>query len=213
MVNLDYLSTVLLGALFLSSLTTASPVVVKKHSKHVSLHRNTKSLSATEKPKKGTWEATVLSRTNYHRRQHGAPPLTWNTTIQAFAQSWVNRCVFRHSRTLLYGENLYVAGQSNTYPKPNGTAPVDNWYNEVQWYNWDEPGNLVGPQGQEIGHFTALVWASSSQVGCAKANCRKGTIWPNYYAQLVSCNYHVPGNVYGPDGDTSYFEENVLERR
>ncbi|RUS21492.1 CAP domain-containing protein [Endogone sp. FLAS-F59071] len=170
MVKFINLPTALLATLLLSSLATA-----KKHKSGPKKFNND---DTSIQPDVDSWEGQVLSQTNFHRAHHGAPPLTWSTSMQAFAQSWVNGCVFKHSGNPQYGENIWAEGSSSSSPNLNGTAPVDDWYNEVQYYNWNEPGNLVGPQGQEIGHFTALVWESSTQVGCAQANCPMGTIWP-----------------------------------
>lgn len=56
----------------------------------------------------------MVTATNDFRRQYGADPLTYNTTIQAFAQSVADKCVFKHSDRsgTGYGENLYYGGLS-----------------------------------------------------------------------------------------------------
>ncbi|RUS24716.1 CAP domain-containing protein [Jimgerdemannia flammicorona] len=111
-----------------------------------------------------------------HRAHHGAPAVRWNSTMQAFAQNWVNGCKFKHSGSPKYGENIWARGSSAGPPNPPGSTPIDAWYNEGQYYNYNKPGVIDGPNG-EIGHFTALVWVATTQIGCARAVCPRGTIW------------------------------------
>lgn len=40
---------------------------------------------------------TLLNETNYYRAQHDAHGLTWNETLQAYAQDWADRCLWKHS--------------------------------------------------------------------------------------------------------------------
>ncbi|RUS28835.1 CAP domain-containing protein [Jimgerdemannia flammicorona] len=157
-----------------------------------------------------TWERQVLERTNMHRAHHSAPAVSWNSTIQAFAQKWVNGCKFKHSGSTKYGENVWALGTGDGPPDPPGSFAIDDWYSEVKHYSFNKPGVIDGPNGEEMGHFTALVWVATTHIGCAKAVCLRGTIWPDMDAEFVSCNYYVPGNLYGPNNDVSYFKKNVL---
>lgn len=63
---------------------------------------------------------------------------------------------------------------------------VDAWYSEVSSYNFDAPG-----WSSQTGHFTQLVWKSTTKVGCAYTT--KCT-WSTYV-----CQYSAPGNVIGTD--------------
>jgi hypothetical protein len=63
---------------------------------------------------------------------------------------------------------------------------VDAWYNEVKLYDFSKPG-----WNTATGHFTALVWKSTTKLGCA-TNIACG--WATYV-----CQYHTPGNVIGLD--------------
>lgn len=56
-----------------------------------------------------------------------------------------------------------------------------------------EPTNV-----DEVGHFTQLVWKSSTELGVGMARPAKGG---------VVCNYNLPGNV------TDQFGDNVLGAR
>jgi hypothetical protein len=63
---------------------------------------------------------------------------------------------------------------------------VDAWYNEVKLYDFSNPGWHTA-----TGHFTALVWKSTTKLGCA---INSACSWPTYV-----CQYGPPGNVIGLD--------------
>lgn len=63
---------------------------------------------------------------------------------------------------------------------------VDAWYNEVKLYDFSKPG-----WNTATGHFTALVWKSTTKLGCA---INTACSWPTYV-----CQYGPPGNVIGLD--------------
>lgn len=50
----------------------------------------------------------ALDGHNKIRAQHGASPLTWSDTVAKAAETWANKCVWKHSMgaTGNYGENL-----------------------------------------------------------------------------------------------------------
>jgi len=63
---------------------------------------------------------------------------------------------------------------------------VDAWYNEVKLYDFSKPG-----WNTATGHFTALVWKSTSKLGCAvNTACGMAT---------YVCQYQAPGNAIGVD--------------
>jgi len=55
-----------------------------------------------------------------------------------------------------YGENVYWAPLS----KQEGKDAVKAWYNEISLYNWNYPSF-----SKQTGHFTQLVWKSSTELG------------------------------------------------
>jgi hypothetical protein len=59
-----------------------------------------------------------------------------------------------------YGENL-------AYGYGNVSAAVVAWGEEREMYNFGKPTGFT----EETGHFTQLVWKSTTQVGCAAFNC------------------------------------------
>ncbi|KAL2001199.1 hypothetical protein VTN02DRAFT_2103 [Thermoascus thermophilus] len=142
---------------------------------------------------------TVLDETNHYRAQHDAHPLTWNETLQAYAQDWADRCLWRHSHGP-YGENL-AGGYANA------SAAVFAWADERRMYNFSKPTGFT----EATGHFTQLVWKATRQVGCARVDCGQdpaddddSTRAKGWY---VVCEYAPAGNVVGYNN--KFFKANV----
>lgn len=136
---------------------------------------------------------TVLSAMNSYRSLHSAPALTWDYTLSAAALTYAETCVFEHSEDPSFGETL-AAGTS-----ADPTFYIDLWYNEGASYDYSNPGF-----SDATGHFTQLVWASTTVVGCAlSSGCAQ---YPNY----MVCRYMEAGNVVGGTNNDQYFIANVL---
>jgi hypothetical protein len=106
----------------------------------------------------------ITNYINNYRARHQSPPLTWDETIATFAQQWsfylLSNNLFQHSGSALYGENLaYFEGYGNDIVVLLKKA-IDNWYNEITLYDFTNPGYKQG-----TGHFTCLVWKSSTKFG------------------------------------------------
>lgn len=131
---------------------------------------------------------TILKEHNIKRAlQEDTSALTWSSELATYAQNYADS--YDCSGTLThsggpYGENLalgYTAAGS-----------VDAWYNEIQYYDFSNP-----TFSSQTGHFTQVVWKSSTQVGCGIKACNNE--WGNY----VICSYNPAGNYIGE------FAENV----
>ena len=123
----------------------------------------------------------ALTAHNQSRAQHCVPPLAWSDQLAATAQSWANRCAFEHSSNGL-GENLAI-GTTGAFPP---ASQVRSWYNEINDYDF---ANGQSRTGQAVGHFTQVVWRSTTQVGCGVATCGG--------QDLLVCNYSPAGNFGG----------------
>ncbi|KAJ6409419.1 hypothetical protein OIU84_009005 [Salix udensis] len=126
-----------------------------------------------------------LDAHNTARAAVGVGPLTWDATVQAYAQNYANQragdCNLVHSGGP-YGENLAWGS-----PDLSGTDAVNMWVGEKAYYDYDSNSCAAG---QQCGHYTQVVWANSARLGCAKVKCSTG-------GTFIGCNYDPPGNVVG----------------
>lgn len=127
-----------------------------------------------------------LDAHNSARSQVGVEPMTWDTTVAAYAQNYANQrisdCQLVHSGGP-YGENLFW-GYGLDY---NATYAVNSWVSEKQYYDY---ATNTCATGKVCGHYTQVVWSNSIQLGCARVKCNSGAIF-------IICNYNPAGNVVG----------------
>lgn len=149
----------------------------------------TAAAAATTSAAASDFQTSMLNEHNVKRALHAnTPDLTWSDTLASYAQNYADN--YDCSGNLVhsggeYGENLALGYGT--------TGAVDGWYDEISSYDYSNPGF-----SEATGHFTQVVWASTSQVGCGIKSC--GDVWGDY----VICSYEAAGNVIGE------FSENVL---
>lgn len=147
------------------------------------------STSTSSSTASGSFESAMLSQHNAKRALHqSTEPLSWSTDLQDVAQSYADS--YDCSGTLThsgkpYGENLALG-----YPLYDGTTGVIAWYNEIEDYNFSDPGF-----SESTGHFTQVVWKDTTQVGCGYKNCN------NEWGIYLVCNYLAQGNIIGEFAD------------
>lgn len=125
---------------------------------------------------------------NQHRADNGAAPLQWDANLAAEAQRWAQRCQFTHSQFGAgYGENLYAGGGENVTVH----RAVQVWMDEAAQYDYGNPVFSTA-----TGHFTQVVWKSTTKVGVAVADCPAGSIF-DMPSRFVVARYAPPGNVEG----------------
>ncbi len=138
---------------------------------------------------------------NRWRKAVGAPPLTYSTDLAAAARIWANHlrqdnlCQMQHSKPEgKYGENLYWASAvqwsdgRRELQKIDPKAVVDAWGNERADYDYR---NNSCVQGKMCGHYTQMVWKTTTAVGCGAAECE------DTHDQVWVCRYQPPGNWIG----------------
>jgi len=129
--------------------------------------------------------------------------LVWNYELEAVAQRWADQCTFGHdsNRDKLdgtsVGQNAYMSMSSQVSTAEEVMATVDNavtaWYNEVTNPGFDPADIQPFKFGYGTGHYTQVVWAETSEVGCGWAYFSEG----GWQRSLVVCNYAKAGNYIG----------------
>merc|ERR1719167_1971423 len=118
------------------------------------------SRSASEDYSKDKFAQRTLLEHNKLRRVHGVQPLKLNNKLSKTAQDWAETLLkensFRHRPNNKFGENIYM---SSRFPakKPDPKEAVKNWYSEIRKYQFG-----VEPRSMETGHFTQIVWKSTT---------------------------------------------------
>lgn len=142
-------------------------------------------------------KAVITRYVNVLRAKHQAPPMIWDSAIEGFSRNWANYLVknnlFQHSDTSSFGENLAYFQGHTLDPVELIKKSIDAWYDEVKQYKYDDPQGSPG-----TGHFTCLVWKSSTNMAFGISVNRDTT------KAIIVMNTSPPGNVYGQ------YIENVL---
>jgi len=140
------------------------------------------------------------------RAKYKSPPLKYSQSLEQAARQWAEKLqkdgcgmVHSHGKVGKTGENLYWASprimtridsnghktKSRSLQNVKDQAVVQAWYDEVQWYDYDTNSCEAG---QMCGHYTQVIWNTTSEVGCAAMACDdKSQVWV--------CEYTTPGNV------------------
>jgi len=113
------------------------------------------------------------------------PDLVWDADLARIAREWAEGCVFEHSNNGL-GENLYAATGA-----PTIDDAVTAWAAEAADYDY-----ATNSCSDVCGHYTQIVWRTTSFVGCGFADCPtlEGA---GFGGRYWVCNYDPPGNIVG----------------
>ena len=142
------------------------------------------------------FQQSALDAHNKYRKKHHVGNLVLSKDLcniaQKYAETLARTGNFAHSGDSYngnpMGENLFACYGM----KITGKTMTDDWYNEINDYNFNRPGFTSG-----TGHFTQVVWKGSKQVGFGYAQARDGF----YYGVA---NYYPAGNY------MNEFEDNVF---
>ena len=140
------------------------------------------------------FRAAMLAGHTAARAEVGEGPLEWDDTLVAdaarYAATLAQTGVFRHAEQVMgpgrEGENLFT-GTRGAY---SYAEMVDLWVAEKKdFVNLPTPDFSRTGKFGDVGHYTQIVWHSTTRVGCALAS--------NATDDYVVCRYSPPGNVMG----------------
>ena len=127
----------------------------------------------------------LVSLHNTLRTKHRVGKLTKLQAIATMAQKTATNCA--KIKTLQHSQDKY-----------NNQPVGQNLYVKQGWYYKEEPNYNYSTgkskNGGVIGHFTQVVWKSTTQIGCAVAT---GTYLAYQNSYYVCCNYFPAGNYIG----------------
>jgi len=133
----------------------------------------------------------LLDSHNFYRGAEDAAnmiKLVWDPALAASAQKASEACSYGHTQ---FGENIYATrrGVFDT------TLPVELWAAEKDYYDYDTKKCQAGKM---CGHYTQVVWAETSAIGCGISKCDFISNFNNP-GYLVFCHYGPSGNWWGED--------------
>ncbi|KAM3173476.1 hypothetical protein ACTXT7_012428 [Hymenolepis weldensis] len=106
--------------------------------------------------------------------------LKWNTELEASAQRHADRCQFQHDSSAdRKTAEWWWVGQNIAYSS-SIAQNVKMWFEEYKDYNYS-----YNYCSGVCGHYTQLVWANTTDVGCGVSKCS----FSGFNAIFVVCNY------------------------
>ena len=147
-------------------------------------------------------KAAVLARHNALRGNQSSPctatdmrKLVWSDQLAAVAQNYADTCTWAHNPNrnaqagYPAGENLYASSVSQTTEVL--VSGTQGWYDEILGYNF-ATGSCDTSVVPMCGHYTQVVWAATTTLGCGTATC--GDIsGAGFGGTILVCNYAPPG--------------------
>ena len=131
---------------------------------------------------------------NKVRKDVKVSPLSWSTELASYAQAWADEiaktgCKMRHRPrngewAQQYGENIFWGSPARFY---SAQIASENWYSEIKLF---KNKSVTSENLEGVGHYTQMVWKTTTAVGIGKAVCAKDAL-------IVVANYDPPGNVIG----------------
>ncbi|XP_060063778.1 uncharacterized protein LOC132544223 [Ylistrum balloti] len=163
----------------------------------------------------GTQGLSYLDAHNKYRKMEGVPSMKYDKAIEQNAAKHASKCLWKHSsqterqQTPGYsylGENLFLQWGSGSVASADYV--VGQWYDEKKDY---DRASLSCTPGKVCGHYTQVVWAKSTAVGCAVQTCATMVVNGRQYSNaiFVVCQYGPGGNIRGQ----SPFQQRSLNER
>jgi len=137
--------------------------------------------------------ARILAAHNRERAALGVPPLVWDNDLGTGAATWAQQLAltnrFEHSDRKArrgIGENLWMGTHGAYSPE----AMVGGWLSEKRMFMPGVfPNNARSGNWIDIGHYSQLIWPTTTRIGCALAS--------NGRTDYLVCRYSPAGNIDG----------------
>lgn len=139
-------------------------------------------------------QRVMMTMHNNARASARVPELTWDATLardaRGYARELARRGVFEHSKPPRgnppQGENLWT-GTRSAY---RYDEMAQHWIDEQRHFvNGAVPNVTRTGKFQDVGHYTQIVWRTTTRVGCGFASNRRD--------DFLVCRYTPSGNVWG----------------
>jgi pathogenesis-related protein 1 len=148
-------------------------------------------------------EQAWLTPMNAARAMVGDAPLHWDPIAAQVALTYASECNYAHNPdagaeyvalggTGGLGENIAAGAPSQTV-----ASAVSSWLAEQA--NYDHASNQCAA-GKVCGHYTQIVWSTTTGVGCAATACTTNSPFGTFANGLWDfevCDFSPPGNVNG----------------
>jgi hypothetical protein len=137
--------------------------------------------------------ARILAAHNAERARMGIAPLVWDNALGAGAATYAQQMAFtgmfqhsnRHARRGV-GENLWMGTHGAFSPE----AMVGGWSSEKRYFMPGVfPNNSRSGNWEDVGHYTQMIWPTTTRVGCALASTAR--------VDYLVCRYATAGNIDG----------------
>jgi Cysteine-rich secretory protein family len=142
------------------------------------------------------FDAHLLAAHNAERAQMGVPPLAWSHALATDARLWASFLArssrFEHATSQrgdkAQGENLWSGSKGAYTPE----EMVELWIEEKADYRRGLfPAVSRTGKWVDVGHYTQIIWATTTHLGCALATGSEDDV--------LVCRYGPAGNIMGDD--------------
>jgi uncharacterized protein YkwD len=147
------------------------------------------------------YQQGILDSHNIHRANHSASDLAWDDKLAGIAAQIAASCVYAHDTSTGgggYGQNIGAGSPPSDIP----SMISDLMYNDEIGYYPGYGGEPDMSNFEKWGHFSQIVWKSTTTVGCATQYCPGGlaNTGGGVSPYFTVCNYGPPGNFGGQYG-------------